>query len=385
MSESQAEAGPSAATMPTVAPSTTHSAAPASSGKIRALAVLALLLGIAALALSGWQWWQLHEQGSRIDARLAPLQAELRELKAEYRAEQQSIQRSRDTELGQLRAEDARLAQSLDRQMEESQALAAQLAELNRVDRRLWQLAEAEYLLQLAQQRLRTGADADATLDLLRQADRILRDRRDPDLYPVREALAREIAVLEAVPRIDVDGLYLRLEALSERAAALPLVPDPKWQAPAPAETAAEGGWQQRLEDGFAAAWDKFSSYIRIRQRDQPLEPLLEPPVERALRLNLELLTEQAQLALLAGNSELFRHSLGRAIDWLERHYRVEPQATAALVSALRQLADTPISAELPELGAARRALAAWLDARYGGSARGEAAPDPVEAEGAQP
>ena len=379
MSESQAEAEPSVATLPAVAPPKP----PAGSGKVRILVGLALLFSIAALLLSGWQWWQLQQQVDQIDQRLAPLGADLQaELQAELQAisaDQRRGQQSRDTELAQLRAEDARLQQSLNHQVEESQALAVQLAELNRADRRLWQLAEAEYLLQLAQQRLRTGADVDATLELLRQADRILRDRRDPDLYIVREALAREITALEAVPRIDLDGLYLRLEALSQQAAALPLVPDPEWQAPVPAEAAANGDWRQQLQSGFAAAWQKLSSYIRIRQRDQPLEPLLEPPVERALRLNLELLTEQAQLALLAGNTELFRHSLGRAVAWLERYYQVEPQATATLVSALTQLAATPIAAELPELGAARRALASWLDSRHTGE------PDRVEAGEAQP
>lgn len=338
------------------------------------LIALALLISLVALGASGWQLWRQQQLAAADNAMVAALRAELQALDS---AQQQFVRRT-EAEQSQWRTDKARFEQMLEAQGTAVQALAAQWAEVAQTDRRLWQLSEAEYLLQLGQQRLRTGGNAQAALQWLREADQLVRDQHDPDLYSVRRALAREIAALEAVPEIDIDGLYLRLAALAEQALSLPLTPAPVWQATA-SKAAPPSDWRERVQHGFAAAWEKLSSYIRIQRRDVPPEPLLEPALEHLVRLNLELLVEQAQLALLAGNSDLYGYSLNRAAAWLEKYYRAKPEVTAALVEALEQLAATPIVAPLPEIGAARRILADYLEHRQAAEAR------PVSAEDEQP
>lgn len=337
---------------------------PASQRRGGVLALLALLVALVALAGTGWQWWQTQQVAPATDysADLERLQQQLQQ----NRTDLSRIERERDSALEQLRMQDAELAQRQQSHTAEIQSLTARLAEFGRIDRGLWQLAEAEYLMQLAQQRLRTTTDAAGALALLQEADTIVRAQRDPDLYPVRSALAEEIAALEAVPDVDVEGLYLRLDALAKQAQKLPLVPAPEWQQEQPEQSATpdNAAWDERLQRGFAAAWDKLSGYIRVRRHEQPLEPLLAPPVERAVRLNLQLLMDQAQLALLAGNPELLRHSLARAQDWLARYYQLKPAATEAIIDGLAKVAATPIAPDLPELGAARRALADYLAGR---------------------
>src|SRR5690625_6668936 len=114
------------------------------------------------------------------------------------------------------------------------------------------------------------------------------------------------------MPAVDVDGLFLRLSALSEQAEALPLMPEPRWE-PATEAPDADEGWRERVELGLTAAWQRLSRYIRIQRRDVPPEVLLEPATEQLVRFNLERMLGQARLALLQGRTEPYRQSLEQA------------------------------------------------------------------------
>ena len=93
-----------------------------------------------------------------------------------------------------------------------------ELARFSASDRDSWLLAEAGHLLRLANQRLVMAGDPVAAQALLNSADAVLRELDDASLHTVRAAIAADIASLRAVPRVDVEGIYLRLAALLEQA-----------------------------------------------------------------------------------------------------------------------------------------------------------------------
>src|SRR5690625_7395018 len=68
------------------------------------------------------------------------------------------------------------------------------------------------------------------------------------------------------------------------------------------------------------------------------------------MRQNLQLMIEQAQLALLREQPDIYRPNLERAGRWLEEYYgrnaRTEP-----IYEELRQLASHAIRSELPDQG----------------------------------
>ena len=59
--------------------------------------------------------------------------------------------------------------------------------------------------------------DVDSAIALLGSADEVLRQLDDTDLLAAREAITRDLAALRAVPAVDVEGTWLRLQALAER------------------------------------------------------------------------------------------------------------------------------------------------------------------------
>ena len=126
-------------------------------------------------------------------------------------------------------------------------------------------------------------------------------------------------------------------------------------------------------EHCFGQLAEKVASLVQIRRRDEPYEPLLAPQFEAALRQQLLLLVEQAQLALMAGNQRLYTDSLRQAAQWTERYFSVDQAVTQAVVAQLEALAEQAVSVDAPDISGSQRALRDYL--RGVAQRRGEPAP----------
>lgn len=324
-----------------------------------ALAVFATILALLALLASGALFYRDDAGRELADFRIQSLiqdqsaaLSQQRQLLADLRADDRA---GRDTLAARLR--------ELQGQLETQQQRVTALATADRSD---WQLAEAEYLLQLANQRLLLGGDPKAALEQLVAADAIVRNLDDSALLPTRAALAKDVAALKAVELVDVEGAYLAIAAVAEQSEQLRLVhaldtaalePD---SAPAPVAT----GWNERLQSGLRAALAKLDQLVQIRRRDEPYKPLLAPQYEAALRQNLKLMFEQAQVALLSGNQKLYEHSLDKARLWLTTYFTVDEHATRAAADAIAELRERRVAVSLPDISDSRRELKAYINAR---------------------
>lgn len=235
-------------------------------------------------------------------------------------------------------------------------ALEAQLARLTATDRRAWLVQEAAFLTRLASQRLLVARDVDAAVALLTNADDLLVQTKDPAVDAARRALASDRAALRALPDVDIVGLHARLAALIEQAATLN-VREVDQASGSVAPFAGGRTWVERAEAGWEAAWDKLSSYIVVRRRDEEMAQLLTPEWESLARQNLRMLLEQAQIALLSGNQELFDTAVARSIGFAEQFRGADPGRTAALIGELEALRGADVAPVLPDLMASRRAF----------------------------
>ena len=64
----------------------------------------------------------------------------------------------------------------------------------------------------------------------------------------------------------------------------------------------------------------------------------------------MHLMLEQAQVALLREQTELYTHSLGRVQEWLDQYLVMEDERTRAARAALAQLAAWDVSPERPDV-----------------------------------
>lgn len=249
------------------------------------------------------------------------------------------------------------LAQEVDAMREAYTAQREVLRQFDAADQRIWRLAEARYLLRLANQRLALGGDTSVALGLLNAVDDSLQALDDPRLGLVRMALAQDREALMLVEPVDVDGMYFQIAAISERLAEAALMPSignqgaQHQRAAKPADSAI-GAWQS-----FAAKLDSYFSVQRVEQDQTWMSPSQSAMVRQSIRL----LLAQAQVALLARDQALYMGAMQQIEQWL-RDYSITDAATMAyLQQRIVELQSVRLVADLPTLDRSLEALARYM------------------------
>ena len=340
----------------------TPAPAVAPAGRKSGVAWLALILTLGLGTGGGWFYLQFQAKEQRLNSRLLVLEQVAQVKQGGLDTLDKGMQSRLQAATEQLTAKDASIAQTLEGQQRALADLEAQLQEqrveltrFNATDRKSWLLAEAEYLLRLANQRLIMAGDTVAAQALLSSADNVLRELDDVTLHDTRAAVAADLAALRAMPTLDVEGIYLRLAALTEQADALVIFQLPEAEqrlVQSPAES-----WQGRLRQGYEAALRKLSNYIVIRRKSSPMESLMDPQWEALVRQNLRMLLEQAQVALLTSNQVLFSESLQRAQHWVAEFFQSDEAAAEALSRDISELMASNIAPARPDISQSLRTL----------------------------
>jgi len=331
----------------------------------RFLAVVIVLSAIAAAAAAYvylWPQWLAQTQT------IQTLQQQLAQVQEDQQRFESGAQRrleaglnaatARVTAMGEERlasaarerAERATLDQRIDDRL---QRLELRLARLTATDRRAWLAQEAAFLIRLASQRLLTSRDIDSAQALLRNADRLLAEADDPRLTLARNAIARDIAQLQAAPRIDTIGLQARFSALVTLVDELRVRPEQ----PTPQAAVSGDSFWQRAGAGWQAALTKLSSYLVITRREDARAAIMTPDLEALLRQNLRMLLEQGQIAALSANQSLYDSAIDRAAAFAAQFSAVDPERSAVILSSLSELATQTIAPPLPDLVATDAAV----------------------------
>lgn len=233
-----------------------------------------------------------------------------------------------------------------------------------------WLWTEAEYLLRLANQKLTLQGDADSALLILSTVDEMLRDSGDATVLGVRDALAGEMLALRNLEYVDVPGLYVRMNNL------LPLIDQLSLRNTLVQnysdQLAAQQGATLSADTGFGVrALELLGSIFVWQEWDVAPEALLPPQQEATLKQNLRLMLEQAQLALLMAEQEVYRSSLEKGRDWMTRYFAIDAGAGRTLGQELEALAAATVATSRPDISGslallqqanARRAQSATTD-----------------------
>ena len=233
--------------------------------------------------------------------------------------------------------------------------LESQVDRLLEVDRRAWLGQEAIFLIRLAAQRLLIARDVAAAINLLTQADALLRETGEPTLEGVRADIARDRAALAALPKVDQVGLYARLSALIDQADQLQLA----YEIPMASEVTdpVVSGWWDRAAAGWRAALTTLSDHLVIRRRSDEIAQLMTPEWASLARQNMRMLLEQAQIAMLSANQPLFETALQRAARFAELFADQDPDRVASIMADIQVMASENIAPELPDLAPTRSRL----------------------------
>lgn len=330
-------------------------AAPKAPKSGRGIAIFALfLILIWLLSLGGAVGWLVYRGEDPFDYVPVPTIERTEQRIAELEASLQDAERRRRSALDR----EAEVRNGVEQLSQALRSLASDVASESPIDDRQWRIAETAYLLRVANLRAGVEGDRVGAEALLRAADELLREIDDFGLLPVRERIAEALADLRTAPAVDRTGLYLELEALGDAITELPL--DLREYAGAspdvPIETSA-------VEDGGEAPWtdtlrERFSGLVDFRvHRPAPVRTLVAPGESVFVRHNLSLKIEQAQLALLRKDAEVWRLALAEAQRWTEDYFDVEDEAVQGVLRELVRLEGERVSVRAPDLSAPHNEL----------------------------
>jgi uroporphyrin-3 C-methyltransferase len=306
--------------------------------KSRSGAVLGGVAIMLALGLTGGLYLHGHKNA-------VAQQAELAQLKQQLASALSKIDQTSSKDAEQLAA----LNQTQQRLQGEMQGLQNRVLDLNDKRPNDWMLAESEYLVRMAGRKLWLEHDLVSAITLLGNADERIAALNDPSLMPIRKALAEDIAKLKGMPRIDREGLTLKLAALSDQIELLPLsavnMPEAKQEQDQAVSTNPDE-WESNLKKN----WVKFTeNFITIRRRDGAVEALLSPQQEFFLRENLKTKLLQAQLAVYREQQSLYEDSIDKAQRWLTQYFDTDNSATHYMQGELDKLKGEQIQISYPE------------------------------------
>ncbi|MGB7452211.1 MAG: uroporphyrinogen-III C-methyltransferase [Lysobacterales bacterium] len=357
---------------------------PASSST--AIAILALLVAMAAVSASGWQWWQTR----LVD----PNEATQKEAITQLQNSQQQLARSVESVENQLgTAQSPVNADELSRRNERLKAVEMQLAGLqgqtgedqssisamqgsvrsleqrlsatesglvsvaaaSQISTAALDIAEIDFLLRAASERLQLFADPVSADLALQAADVQIEALNDPMFLSVRQRIATARQSLAMIPDIDRVQLTTRITDLQSKASGLPFRGEVKAK-PEP-ELPEDAGWWQSFKH-------TLSSLVTVRRRVPEDQALLSLDDKDYLRQGLWLQFESARLALMRNDSGVYISSLDRVSATVEQFFQPGSSEIEALLLGVASLREVNIAPEMPDISAPWTQLRQLRDSR---------------------
>jgi uroporphyrin-3 C-methyltransferase len=364
-------------------------------------ASLAIVFSLIALAGTAWMWWQdqasIGQDEERVFAEIARLDNSDSELELKLRQLRDELEQvSSADDAAQLAALEDRLAADraqldrAERAIREQTALAQSLqavtdsmrerllgaeAALSAVSNRPvdaggeLDVAEVDYLLRLANERLQLFADPEAADQALSVADQHLAALDNPAYYGVRQEIT---AARQALAALDIPDY---LEVAAELDAAQSAIPGLPFRGEAEvleaAAPAAEDGWWAKLKGVFARL-------VTVRRSADDVDARISLEDKDYVRQRVWLQLEIAHLALMRRDQASFRGALERVQESVDTWFDPEDSRVQSVTGQLSDLADLGIAAELPDI------TGPWSRLRgiraVGSTPAAEAVPAPGEA-----
>ena len=309
--------------------------------------------GLSAIAIvtSGWLYFQSTQstvnqdikqvaiQQANIDKKINASmlnQSQLNQLIEQVKQSEQTIQTQKD--------------QLLAHQSQQSEKLLSLESKINRLSsttKEDWKLAEAEYLIRLANQRLLLESDNIGAATLLSNADDILNELEDPIVFTTRKALAKDIQALKSISPFDLEGAYLKLNALYDSVQTLPQrEPSKEWQANTTAKPTTST--TNQLTSALESFWQSLRSLVVINYNHKPIKALLPPAEYQELITGLQLQLEIAQVALIKGEPVIYQTALSRVANATTAHFETQSNHVISFLASLTTLQQLNPSPDLP-------------------------------------
>lgn len=287
---------------------------------------------------------ELSKQISGYQAQLAAIQNQLATVEADVAGKESHFTKTL-ADFSQLHSE------KLDSTRNELTASISQVQRQLGKTRGDWLIADAEYLLSVANQRLYLMGDVNTTREALEAADQRLRESGDAGAFKIREQIAKDITAIRNVAVADIVGMYASIQAQQDQIDKLALYLPYTGKAltqPKPAPEAADKEGQNLL--------DQLGSMVTIRHTEHPIKEILTPEEAQFIREQLRVKLEIVKIALVQQNEPLYQSSLADAKKWTEQNFAKNPE-TSSFIAELDKFNAIKIRSHFPDISLSLKML----------------------------
>lgn len=296
------------------------------------------------------QLLELSKQLSGYQSQLSALQSQL--------ATVQSDIAGKDTHFTKTLADFSQLHnEKLDSTRKELNSAIQQLQRQLGKTRGDWLIADAEYLLSVANQRLQLVGDVGTTREALEAADQRLRESGDAAVFKVREQISKDLAVLNGIKLPDIVGIYASIQTLEEQIDKLALFLPYAGKALTPStEVHAHAEKTEDNHELLGGLLNKLEGVVNIRHTDQPIKSILSQEQVEFIREQLRVKLEMVKTALVQNNEPLYQASLADAKKWTEQHFTKNADARS-FIAELDKFKAIQIRSQFPDISQSLKML----------------------------
>ncbi|MBF6648158.1 uroporphyrinogen-III C-methyltransferase [Methylobacter sp. BlB1] len=333
--------------------------------------IITLLIIIALAGAGFFLFTQLREEQASLDSEVNKGDMQLLELSKQisgYQSQLASVQSQLATLEASIAGKDTHFTKTLeDFSRLHNEKLDSTRKELNtaiqQVQRQLsktrgdWLIADAEYLLSTANERLHLIGDVNTARQALEAADQRLRESGDAAVFKVREQIVKDIAALNRVEEPDIVGMYSSIQTQASQIDNLTLFLPYAGKTPTPPKAPEKpAGESQEGQDLIDSALSGLEEYVTIRHTEQPIKATLTQEEAQFIKEQLRLKLESAKVALVQRNETLYQAGLADAKKWAEQHFMQDAQ-TKSFIAELDKMKSIQIHSQYPDISLSLKML----------------------------
>jgi len=293
---------------------------------------------------------ELTKQISGYQSQLAAIQNQLSNLSSEVNSKETNYEHKLN-EHSDLHNE--RLETTSERLKESVQRIQRQLGK-TRGD---WLVADAEYLLSVANRRLHLMGDTATTIEALKAADNRLRESGDTAGFKVRGQIAKELALVKQVNVADVVGIYSTIEMLEEDVVKLEVFLPYSGKTPNKRKSTEESAEKvDELNKTLDNALVEIEGILTIRRLDKPVTSIITPEQKAFITEQLSTKLVIVKLALVQHDDALYQAGIDDTMQWLVKNFTKDtPRVNFA--SELNRLKAIQIRSNFPDISKSLKML----------------------------
>jgi len=220
-----------------------------------------------------------------------------------------------------------------------------------------WLVADAEYLLSVANQRLHLMGDVNTTRMALEAADQRLRESGDTAAFKVREQIAKEIAGLEAIKLPDIVGMYSSVQILKDKVNSLAVLLPYAGKPLTESKQVHDHEQAQDAEHGVLnSALQLLEGYVTVKHSDQPVTEIITEEDVEFIKQQLNVKLEMIKIALVQQNDALYQVNITDAKQWVNTNFTKNVNSKSVL-SKLDDLSTIQLRSQFPDISQSLKML----------------------------